>query len=455
MNDKEKRIKSSLLQTRKIIVNKFHKLRRDRAIIEKHLQERYAPITDSIDKLIKTKENISSKNSRINEPNKLKKENDDLMDFEDSVGGSDYGKEFDPFYEEKKNELPPKSHENIDSANESKIKKEEKALDHRAFKSKDFDISPKEQLKSSKRDCIRSCAFERRKKLRSNFNDTFRSNLKEYYGSFDGDKQRIKDAACAASKTRARVPICNRDIERDRTNYFKNRAAQRLRFYDARRINPKITYNGNNNKIINSIDVASKKRISKAREIDTIRKSERRKLRNDINDGLRTLESNKTQTKRVVISPEDYDADGNFVGLATKRRKVERKKVIPSVIISPEDYDIDGRSTRIATKRRKIEIPIDKLSSLKKQFVAKLQKNAANERRSNRIVKVNRIKSGKCLENKFIPYSENIVYEYYDNVNELCDRLRLLVSSKAAGNSNHDQEINSILQEMRERHIIE
>lgn len=41
-----------------------------------------------------------------------------------------------------------------------------------------------------------------------------------------------------------------------------------------------------------------------------------------------------------------------------------------------------------------------------------------------------------------------------DNPNEICERLKLLVSSKTAGNSNHNQEINSILEELRERHLI-
>lgn len=58
----------------------------------------------------------------------------------------------------------------------------------------------------------------------------------------------------------------------------------------------------------------------------------------------------------------------------------------------------------------------------------------------------------KPLDFDFIPYNANnrIVYEYFDDPNELCDRLRLLVSSKMAGNTNHMQEINSIIEELRE-----
>lgn len=63
---------------------------------------------------------------------------------------------------------------------------------------------------------------------------------------------------------------------------------------------------------------------------------------------------------------------------------------------------------------------------------------------------------GKGIESEFIPYQRNtkIVYEHFDDPNEICDRLRLLISSKAAGNSNHSQEINSIVSELRELGLI-
>lgn len=59
---------------------------------------------------------------------------------------------------------------------------------------------------------------------------------------------------------------------------------------------------------------------------------------------------------------------------------------------------------------------------------------------------------GQSIDSNFIPYTANdrIVYEYFDDPNELCERLRLLSASRAAGNTNHAQEINSILEELRE-----
>ena len=41
-------------------------------------------------------------------------------------------------------------------------------------------------------------------------------------------------------------------------------------------------------------------------------------------------------------------------------------------------------------------------------------------------------------------------YVYWDDPNELVDRLRLLVAEQEAGNNFHANEINSIIEELRE-----
>ena len=66
------------------------------------------------------------------------------------------------------------------------------------------------------------------------------------------------------------------------------------------------------------------------------------------------------------------------------------------------------------------------------------------------------------LQNKAIPtgsglmkYSTNkIDYVHWNDPNELVDRLRLLLASEYAGNNNHNNEIISILEELREANII-
>lgn len=53
-----------------------------------------------------------------------------------------------------------------------------------------------------------------------------------------------------------------------------------------------------------------------------------------------------------------------------------------------------------------------------------------------------------------IPHSK-IEYKYWDSVGELCDRLQLLIASKQAGHSAHDNEIMNIIMELKEANIIE
>lgn len=105
---------------------------------------------------------------------------------------------------------------------------------------------------------------------------------------------------------------------------------------------------------------------------------------------------------------------------------------------SPEDFDDDGNFIGTLNRRRLLSALVSKINSSKKLSRARKRE----------------LKKGAAIEKSFIPYNQNIVYEYYDNPNELCDRLRLLLASKRAGNTNHDQEVNSIVEELRERGII-
>lgn len=63
-------------------------------------------------------------------------------------------------------------------------------------------------------------------------------------------------------------------------------------------------------------------------------------------------------------------------------------------------------------------------------------------------------RTGKGL---LMKHSKNkkIDYVFWDNPNELVDRLRLLLASQYAGNNNHSNEIISIIEELKEANIIE
>lgn len=64
--DKTVKVKSSLAQARKIIAEKFNKLHMNNVLTERKLREKYAPLTDSLQRLIESKE---EKNRQQNESN--------------------------------------------------------------------------------------------------------------------------------------------------------------------------------------------------------------------------------------------------------------------------------------------------------------------------------------------------------------------------------------------------
>lgn len=66
-------------------------------------------------------------------------------------------------------------------------------------------------------------------------------------------------------------------------------------------------------------------------------------------------------------------------------------------------------------------------------------------------------KSGNGIQTEYMildKKSDNLKYTYWDDPNELIDRLRLLVSSSTAGHNAHNNEIVAIIEELREANII-
>lgn len=65
-------------------------------------------------------------------------------------------------------------------------------------------------------------------------------------------------------------------------------------------------------------------------------------------------------------------------------------------------------------------------------------------------------KTGKGLPKFMIARKKesSFDYKYWDDPNELVDRLRLLVAERSAGNNNHNNEILAIIEELREAKII-
>lgn len=62
--------------------------------------------------------------------------------------------------------------------------------------------------------------------------------------------------------------------------------------------------------------------------------------------------------------------------------------------------------------------------------------------------------SGLLPKYKIAKPNMKIDYVYWDDPNELVDRLRLLIAERSAGNTNHENEIHSIIEELGERGYI-
>ena len=76
-------------------------------------------------------------------------------------------------------------------------------------------------------------------------------------------------------------------------------------------------------------------------------------------------------------------------------------------------------------------------------------------RESERLQKLGVSKLGAGFNNINMIYNNKPnEYIYWDNPNELVERLKLLLASTSAGNNSHQNEINSIIEELREANII-
>ena len=62
--------------------------------------------------------------------------------------------------------------------------------------------------------------------------------------------------------------------------------------------------------------------------------------------------------------------------------------------------------------------------------------------------------SGLPIDDAMTVTDNAINYVYWDDANELVDRLRLLLASRDAGHTGHDNEIASIVEELREAGLI-
>lgn len=83
--------------------------------------------------------------------------------------------------------------------------------------------------------------------------------------------------------------------------------------------------------------------------------------------------------------------------------------------------------------------------------------NPSKQVRGSKLEKYKKIVAPVAQQGRGIYMEDNnnkIDYKYWDDPNELCNRLRLLVASQQAGHTGHVNEINSIIEELKEANII-
>lgn len=88
---------------------------------------------------------------------------------------------------------------------------------------------------------------------------------------------------------------------------------------------------------------------------------------------------------------------------------------------------------------------LDKTSATRRAFSADLQRQGTKGH------KYRKFYLGKAYKD-YVKARPNFVY--FDDINELVDRLKLLVASKDAGHTDHENEILSIIEELKEADII-
>lgn len=370
--NRERKIKSKLVNTRKIIQRKFHKAKKDRMKRENKLNEQFKPITSAINRL-------DERNKKTSIPS-IDELNDAAIN---NYSDSDEFMDYDDYFE-----------------NES-----ERAKSSRKRSDDDMPGTSKKVRKSRPKG-----VRELSQGLKKRFN--MRRKI-----------QRVRAESLLAGmsepKRSKESPNLGWNVESDESDK-------------------------SDDIMIQSNDPAKRSRLEKsvvAEKDSTIREKNNKKILemrkvDDILMGVKNKAVDESLEKRDdivdVSSEEDSDSESETEGTSAHQ------------------------DSNVAKKRRnKIEVkPATRTSGR----IASLKANAATSQtkadREGEKRKRKESKDGKGIEFDFVPYNEQVVYEHYDDPNELCERLQLLIASRAAGNSNHMQEINSIVAELREAGVI-
>lgn len=123
---------------------------------------------------------------------------------------------------------------------------------------------------------------------------------------------------------------------------------------------------------------------------------------------------------------------------------------------SKEYYDILKR-TNALYNRNNPKLPLQRATKLVKEKYESVIQPQLGRPRSGSAPNIQTRSLSRKLGGKMTLLNFNkdpIEYKYYDNINEIVDRLRILLASQSAGNYGHQNEIISVIEELREAKII-
>ena len=175
----------------------------------------------------------------------------------------------------------------------------------------------------------------------------------------------------------------------------------------------------------------------------------------DLEVGVRTTQPGKFMfgNKQIKFSDDNFIIQNKSYNLTDGLLELLFKKEPNASLITSEDYDIMKEIIPVTQVHRKnywrngeLRINNSKINNHLIFCFDKYSKTGKGLFRSKKIA--------KNLSDYMIYNNNKINYIYFNDINEIVDRLRLLIASQTAGNNNHTNKINSILEELRENNVI-
>lgn len=454
---KEKKLKSKLVQTRKVIKDKFEKAYKDRIHKERKLGEKYRPITSAIEKLQKQQEKVLAKPLIVKHSKKIKPPNLSGLGRSNDLGGLHAPNVWNV------SDIDDESRDEMDWENVSLPPSDDSDDDDDDSGDVPFD----QESHAVHRDSVDFPALQHFDAI----DDADGAGPSHAYTSdphtpepIDFEEERTKRARQHAEQSGSKV----KRIKLSKPLAGKNIRSKRLNFQ--------------------AKDVANARKIRAEVLANAIKTARNRPLESIVSDasyphGPVTIVRDY-KTINLVTSDEDENEETvpqSAFRTTAKRRKphqFQSKKLVkvPTVQDVPAKlrakYGLPNKTSKVVLKKYKtrsfplqqsphtVEPPVPSISNpflTRDEILYRTVKPAEpddtpvldDDSKSKKKQKKQK-KSGSGIETEFIPYNENVAYEFYDDPNELCDRLRLLIASRSAGNTNHAQEINSLIAELRE-----